>query len=107
MLQPLVYRYDEEEWRNVILPDPDWSREETDYLLDLCELFRLRFVHVADRYQVCQLWSNNMTLHSSIGSCRLLQGSMPAERTHKYHSSCLLSCCACRSSKHAADCGAA
>ena len=37
---------------NVILPDPDWSREETDYLLDLCDTFRLRFVHVADRYQV-------------------------------------------------------
>ena len=55
MLQPLVYRYDEEEWRNVILPDHDWSREDTDYLLDLCDLFRLRFIHIADRWQVCDL----------------------------------------------------
>ena len=38
------------------LPDPEWSRKETDYLLDLCELFRLRFIHIADRYQVCGLW---------------------------------------------------
>ena len=60
-LQPLVYRYDEEEWLNVILPDPDWSRKETDYLLDLCELFRLRFIHIADRYQACACLAGRST----------------------------------------------
>ena len=41
--------------RNVILPDKHWSHEDTDYLLDLCDLFRLRFIHNADRWQVCDL----------------------------------------------------
>ncbi|KAK9806041.1 hypothetical protein WJX73_008279 [Symbiochloris irregularis] len=47
----LVYRYDEEEWEDVIIKDPDWSREETDYLLSLCDLFDLRFILIGDRYQ--------------------------------------------------------
>lgn len=29
-----------------------WTKEETDYLLDLLEQFDLRFVVVADRYNV-------------------------------------------------------
>ena len=32
--------------------DPQWSREETDYLLDICKQFALRFLVIADRYQV-------------------------------------------------------
>ena len=51
-MQPMVYRYDEEEWENIIVKDPAWSRDETDYLLDLCEAFKLRFVPIADRYEV-------------------------------------------------------
>lgn len=30
--------------------DPDWSREETDYLLNLCERFDFRWPVIADRY---------------------------------------------------------
>lgn len=48
----LVHRYNEEEWNNVIAKDPAWSREETDYLLDLCEALDLRFLVIADRYEV-------------------------------------------------------
>ena len=48
----MVYRYDEEEWDNIIAKDPEWSRDETDYLLDLCDTFKLRFVPIADRYEV-------------------------------------------------------
>ena len=51
-MQALVYKYNDEEWNNVIAKDPDWSREETDYLLDLCELYDLRFIIIADRYEV-------------------------------------------------------
>ncbi|KAK9805209.1 hypothetical protein WJX72_006091 [[Myrmecia] bisecta] len=46
-----VFRYDDEEWENLIAKDPDWSREETDYLLDMCELLDLRFIPLADRYE--------------------------------------------------------
>ena len=52
LLQPLVYRFDEEEWDNVIDKDADWTRQETEYLLDLCEQFQLRFLIIADRYEV-------------------------------------------------------
>ena len=48
----MVYRYDDEEWDNIIAKDPEWSRDETDYLLDLCDTFKLRFVPIADRYEV-------------------------------------------------------
>ena len=47
-----VFRYDEEEWENLIEADPTWSRAETDYLLDMCERFELRFLVIADRYEV-------------------------------------------------------
>ncbi len=45
-------RYNDEEWSNLIAADPDWTREETDYLLDLCEQFALKFFVIADRYEV-------------------------------------------------------
>ena len=48
----LIHRYNSEEWENVIAKDPDWSREETDYLLDLCSQFCLKFYVIADRYEV-------------------------------------------------------
>ena len=54
LLQAQVYRYDDEEWDNVVARDPDWDRAETDYLLGLCERYDLRFLVIADRYQVCR-----------------------------------------------------
>eukprot|EP01025_Chloroclados_australasicus_P055646 TRINITY_DN6785_c0_g3_i1.p1 TRINITY_DN6785_c0_g3~~TRINITY_DN6785_c0_g3_i1.p1 ORF type:complete len:445 (+),score=50.83 TRINITY_DN6785_c0_g3_i1:113-1336(+) len=48
-----VYRYDDEEYENVLkmyTEATDWSKEETDYLFDLCEYFDLRWVVIADRY---------------------------------------------------------
>ena len=48
----MVYRYNDDEWNNVLVKDPDWTREETDYLLDLCAQFDLRFIVIADRYNV-------------------------------------------------------
>jgi hypothetical protein len=47
-----VFRYDDEEWENLIEAHPGWSRAETDYLLDMCERFELRFLVIADRYEV-------------------------------------------------------
>lgn len=56
-LQVQIFRYDGEEWLNVISRDNalvqmGWTKEETDYLLDMLEQFDLRFVVVADRYNV-------------------------------------------------------
>ena len=36
----------------MLVRDADWSREETDYLLDLCQRLDLRFMAIADRYEV-------------------------------------------------------
>ncbi|CAL8472085.1 g11627 [Coccomyxa elongata] len=47
----MVYNYDEEEWTNVVPKDPEWSREETDYLISMCEQFDLRFIVITDRYE--------------------------------------------------------
>ena len=55
-VQMIVYRYNEEEWENVIVKDPDWSREETDYLLSLCDQLELRFLTINDRYEVTALF---------------------------------------------------
>jgi hypothetical protein len=56
-LQVQIYRYDGEEWLNVISRDNTlvsmgWTKEETDYLLDMLEQYDLRFMVVADRYDV-------------------------------------------------------
>lgn len=34
-----------------VLKDPDWSREETDFLFDLCREYDLRFIIIWDRYE--------------------------------------------------------
>ena len=36
----------------MLVRDADWSRQETDYLLDLCQRLDLRFMAIADRYEV-------------------------------------------------------
>lgn len=47
-----ILKYDDDEWAQILVKDPAWSRQETDYLLDLCEQFDLRFLIIADRYAV-------------------------------------------------------
>lgn len=51
-MQLYIFKYDDDEWDNVLVKDPAWTRGETDYLLELCELFDLRFLIIADRYAV-------------------------------------------------------
>ncbi|KAI9788604.1 MAG: swr complex subunit [Piccolia ochrophora] len=45
-----ITEYNEQEYDGH-LRDDDWSKEETDYLLDLCRSFDLRWVVIADRYE--------------------------------------------------------
>ena len=51
-MQISILKYDDDEWDNVLVKDPAWSKQETDYLLDLCEQFDLRFLSISDRYAV-------------------------------------------------------
>ncbi|KAK6937230.1 DAMP1, SANT/Myb-like domain [Dillenia turbinata] len=44
-----VIKYTDEEYEKY-LTDPEWSKEETDQLFDLCERFDLRFIVIADRF---------------------------------------------------------
>lgn len=46
-----IVRYDDEEWEALIAEDPNWSREESDYLLDLVQRMDMRWVAIADRYE--------------------------------------------------------
>lgn len=46
---PMVM-YNDEEYNSMLNDDPEWSRDETNYLFNMCELFDLRFVIIADRY---------------------------------------------------------
>ncbi len=48
----MVYDYNDEEWNHVVPRDPDWQRPETDYLMGLCQRLDLRFLVIADRYDV-------------------------------------------------------
>lgn len=44
-----VYNYSNDEYHQH-LRDDDWSKEETDYLVELCQTYDLRFVIIHDRY---------------------------------------------------------
>lgn len=45
-----VYSYSNDEYHQH-LRDDDWTKEETDYLIDLCQQYDLRFVIITDRYE--------------------------------------------------------
>ncbi|KAK0555832.1 swr complex subunit [Tilletia horrida] len=45
-----VYSYSNEEYA-AYLKDDNWSKEETDYLIDLCHAYDLRFIVIHDRYE--------------------------------------------------------
>lgn len=45
-----LLRYNDEEYEQLCSGDPSWSRAETDFLLELCLRFDLRFAVIADRY---------------------------------------------------------
>ncbi|WFD39747.1 swr complex subunit [Malassezia japonica] len=45
-----VFHYSAEEY-NQHLRDDDWTKDETDYLVEMCEAYDLRFIVIADRYE--------------------------------------------------------
>lgn len=56
-----VYTYSSDEYSQH-LRDDDWTREETDYLVDLCQMYDLRFVVIADRWDFSATASKNRTM---------------------------------------------
>ncbi|TFY54337.1 hypothetical protein EVG20_g9749, partial [Dentipellis fragilis] len=48
-VQNVVYTYSQDEYTRV-LEDPEWTKEETDYLFDMVREFDSRFYIVTDRY---------------------------------------------------------
>jgi len=47
-----IIKYTDEEYNKVLAPlSSDWTREETDHLLRLCERYSLRFIIIADRFE--------------------------------------------------------
>ncbi|KAI8330854.1 hypothetical protein BC941DRAFT_456505 [Chlamydoabsidia padenii] len=47
---PRIIQYTDKEYAKD-LKDPDWTKEETDYLMDLCRRYDLHFYVISDRYQ--------------------------------------------------------
>ncbi len=45
-----VIEYSDEEYE-INLQDPGWSKEETDYLINMCRQYDLRFFVIYDRYE--------------------------------------------------------
>lgn len=51
-ISPHVIHYSQSEWDRYVAPlSNTWTKEETDYLLELCRQFSLRFVVIHDRYE--------------------------------------------------------
>ncbi|CAG8508096.1 746_t:CDS:10 [Ambispora leptoticha] len=49
-----IIDYAEQEYNNLFNNETDWTKEETDYLFELCRKYDLRFLVIADRYE----WPN-------------------------------------------------
>ncbi|KAE8270897.1 hypothetical protein A4X09_0g1460 [Tilletia walkeri] len=86
-----VYSYSNEEY-HAYLKDDDWSKEETDYLIDLCHTYDLRFIVMHDRYtwpdkdrSIEDLKARYQTI------CRRLIRSRPSSDPPEMRSSLLLS----------------
>ncbi|KAJ8658272.1 hypothetical protein O0I10_005955 [Lichtheimia ornata] len=46
-----VIEYSDDEYEKYLADiDPEWSKEETDYLMDLCRKYNMRFIIITDRY---------------------------------------------------------
>ncbi|KAI7886158.1 hypothetical protein K492DRAFT_178311, partial [Lichtheimia hyalospora FSU 10163] len=46
-----VIKYTDDEYDKYLADiDPDWSKEETDYFMDLCRKYNMRFIIITDRY---------------------------------------------------------
>ncbi|KAK0531395.1 swr complex subunit [Tilletia horrida] len=86
-----VYSYSLEEY-HAYLKDDDWSKEESDYLMDLCHSYDLRFIVIHDRYD----WPGKERTVEDLKAryqtiCRRLIRSRPSADSPELRSTLLLS----------------
>lgn len=81
---PMVM-YNDEEYMSMLSDDPQWTREETNYLISMCERFDLRFVIIADRYEWQGRRRSVEELKARYYVCarRLLEAREGIEEAHK------------------------
>ena len=81
---PMVM-YNDEEYTSMLSDDPQWSREETNHLISMCERFDLRFVIIADRYEWQGRRRSVEELKARYYLCarRLLEAREGIEEAHK------------------------
>ena len=73
------HRYTDDEY-NQHLKSEDWSREETDYLMDLAEEYDLRWILVADRYDY-PAHITEVESHDNATAALIPAGKPPQQRT--------------------------
>ena len=59
--QAQVFRYTNDEYEQLLRSESTaagWTREETDHLMDLCDVYDLRFTVIADRFEVSGVLNN-------------------------------------------------
>lgn len=74
-----VYSYSNDEYIQQ-LRDDDWTKEETDYLMELCAAYDLRFVVIHDRYD----WAAAQTSSSTAASQPAKERSMEDLKARYY-----------------------
>ncbi|KIW18591.1 hypothetical protein PV08_02879 [Exophiala spinifera] len=71
--------YTDEQYENLLKAD-DWSREETDYLMELCREYDLRWVVIADRYDAKDIVKPSTSQENGEAAGREVAARLP-ERT--------------------------
>ncbi|PWZ00992.1 hypothetical protein BCV70DRAFT_199353 [Testicularia cyperi] len=78
-----VYSYSNDEYIQH-LRDEDWTKEETDYLMDLCSSYDLRFVVIHDRYDWASAQSSYLSSTGMVSSQPAKERSMEDLKARYY-----------------------
>ncbi|KAJ1032476.1 hypothetical protein NDA16_000500 [Ustilago loliicola] len=78
-----VYSYSNDEYIQH-LRDDDWTKEETDYLMDLCAAYDLRFVVIHDRYDWASAQASYLTGTTSTVAPTVKERSMEDLKARYY-----------------------
>ncbi|CDH56814.1 dna methyltransferase 1 associated protein 1 [Lichtheimia corymbifera JMRC:FSU:9682] len=81
-----VIEYTDEEYEKYLADiDPEWSKEETDYLMDLCRKYNMRFIIITDRYSYTEKSRSMEDLKDRYYAiCRTLAKERASERDTGY-----------------------
>lgn len=82
-----VYSYSNDEYIQH-LRDDDWTKEETDYLMDLCAAYDLRFVVIHDRYDWASAQAQYLTGSSSGANLQSVKERSMEDLKARYYAIC-------------------